>query len=168
MPRYRGGPPATPAQLGYLAKLGVNVTGLALAQRTSDKIERAKQNAILRRHGFRWQKVDEESMDAFGANAFYEQYGDVDHVWLLLDRNGHEVSVRAAMETCAAAGDRQAQEWLAQRPIASVPSQPRGEQWQCLDCGHVWRGRKHCPACDADASEIIYYVERSEDGRDER
>lgn len=39
---------------------------------------------------------------------------------------------------------------------APVSPMPRLEyDWQCLDCGHVWRGGKKCPACGANENEIL-------------
>lgn len=33
--------------------------------------------------------------------------------------------------------------------------------WQCLDCGHAWRGAKHCPVCGAGADEILDWTPRN-------
>lgn len=39
-----------------------------------------------------------------------------------------------------------------------LPPMPRLEyDWQCLDCGHAWRGRKQCPIC-GEGNDIIHWV----------
>jgi len=72
-------------------------------------------NAILREAGYRWHREDEESMDAFGANAFNDIYGNRDHVWLLISPTGSEVSVSEAMKDIASTNSLvglKAQRWL--------------------------------------------------------
>ncbi len=52
---------------------------------------RREQNAMLNRHGYRWHKEDEESMDFAGPNAFDGQ------TWTLLSDDGREVTVAQAL-----------------------------------------------------------------------
>jgi len=61
--------------------------------------KRQQKNNYLRNHGYRWQKITEEDMDAFGGNAFNEIYGyRVDHVWELIAPGGRVVTVKQALE----------------------------------------------------------------------
>lgn len=57
------------------------------------RAEREQTNAILRQHGYRWQKVgDEEDMDFAGPNAGGEGY------WVLCAPDGRSVSVAEALK----------------------------------------------------------------------
>lgn len=38
--------------------------------------------------------------------------------------------------------------------------EPTSYQWECLDCGHVWTGKKRCPVCGALFDEIIQWTPR--------
>lgn len=66
--------------------------------RTEARLERKALNDNLYRHGYTWHKEDEESMDAFGATAFSDLYGNhVSEVWILTNPEGHEVTVAQAL-----------------------------------------------------------------------
>lgn len=86
---------------------------------------RARVNAILRPAGYRWERevLDEEALDAFGANAFGERYGSASQVveWTLLDPAGQPTTVRAALEALAATGNSEAQAWLQAHPRQEQP-----------------------------------------------
>jgi hypothetical protein len=63
------------------------------------KAHRRATNNYLYANGYRWYKEDEESMDAFGANAFEEVYGSVvSVVWTLISPDGRAVTVAQALE----------------------------------------------------------------------
>lgn len=67
--------------------------------RTEARLTRKRQNELLYKHGYRWHKEDEESMDVFGATAFENIYGNgVSEVWILTTTAGREVSVAQALE----------------------------------------------------------------------
>lgn len=67
--------------------------------RTEARLARKRKNEVLYKHGYRWHKEDEESMDAFGATAFEDIYGSsVSHVWILTAPDGREISVEKALE----------------------------------------------------------------------
>lgn len=67
--------------------------------RTEARLARKRKNEVLYKHGYRWHKEDEESMDAFGATAFEDIYGSsVSHVWILTTPDGREISVEKALE----------------------------------------------------------------------
>jgi len=101
------------------AQLDQRIANDRQARKDADKArhyarnEREHTNSILRTGGYRWIKEDEESMDAFGANAFQSIYGNRDYVWLLIDGEGREVSTRQAMTEMAAKNNYKAQQWLA-------------------------------------------------------
>jgi hypothetical protein len=59
---------------------------------------RQQTNAVLKLNGYRWQKVTEEDMDAFGASAFSNTYGNREHVWELIAPDGQVVTISEAME----------------------------------------------------------------------
>lgn len=80
--------------------------------RKYERNDREATNAILRQHGYRWRKEDEESLDAFGARAFQDLYGNASHVWLLIAPDGREVSIKQAMQEIADRGNVAAQRWL--------------------------------------------------------
>lgn len=151
---------ATDKQKAYLQSLGVTFHDRTLTKAdASKKIERARVNQLLRRYGYRWERIDEESMDCFGAQAFQEMYGDRDVVWILHAPDGTETTTTDAMQAIAARGNDQAITWLADHQIALQPPPAlREPMWQCLDCGHTWSGRKRCPACGATYDEIIYAI----------
>jgi hypothetical protein len=60
--------------------------------------EREKINSVLRQHGYRWHKEDEESMDFAGATAFESTYGrGLSYVWTLSAPDGREVTINQAL-----------------------------------------------------------------------
>lgn len=59
---------------------------------------RAERNSLLRSHGYRWHKEDEESMDFAGPNAFGAMYGSASAVWILTAPDGREVTVAQALK----------------------------------------------------------------------
>lgn len=65
--------------------------------RREQKAKRKETNRILRAHGYTWNREDEESMDAFGANAFGQMYGNASFVWELIAPDGRTVTVAQAL-----------------------------------------------------------------------
>ncbi len=60
---------------------------------------RQQLNSYLRRNGYCWQKTTAEDMDAFGADAFSQRYGDrQDFVWELIAPDFRTITVNQALE----------------------------------------------------------------------
>lgn len=97
------------------------------ADRKAAKREREATNARLREHGYRWQKVDAESMDFAGAGAFDAIYGDREFVWELSAPDGRTVTVEQALAEIEGGmtEDQQAEAYVASLTLADAMTQLR-------------------------------------------
>lgn len=78
-----------------------NANDAAWQRRIEDEQQRkarAERNSLLKSHGYRWHKEDEESMDFAGAGAFESMYGSANAVWILTAPDNREVTVAQALK----------------------------------------------------------------------
>lgn len=85
-------------RMGGNTNAKLNQRAVEQRERKASREERDRVNSILRANGYRWHKEDEESMDAFGANAFEDTYGTgASAAWSLVSPDGRTVSVTQAL-----------------------------------------------------------------------